>query len=78
MAKAAVAIVITVLVLACFGWASKHYAAPSCPAVLGQVSTAPPDARQAVHELVRPSSANAVVLQITLPSGTLHTRLIVS
>lgn len=51
MAKAAAAIAITVLVLACSGCASKHYADPSCPAVLGQVSTVPPDARQAVHEL---------------------------
>src|SRR5215469_3965415 len=108
MAKAAVAIAITVLVPACSGCASKHHADPSCPAVPGQVSTVPPDARQAVRELaslpalVAPGTrlaslanrvmselevmtfrqifgqVDTVVLQITLPSGTLHTRLIVS
>ena len=51
MAKAAAAIAIMVLVVACSGCASKHYADRSYSAVLGQGSTVPPDARQAVHEL---------------------------
>lgn len=79
MAKAAAAIAITVLVL-CSGCASKHYADPSCPAVLGQVSTVPPDARQAVHELaslpalVTPgtrlaSLANRVISELEMITG---------
>jgi hypothetical protein len=53
MTKAAATIAIMVLALVCSSCGSgQHYADPSCPAVLAQVSTVPPaDSRQATHEI---------------------------